>query len=64
VTEWDSACDDEGRRTVFDIELMNHPHGDAAQYSLILVCYKKKNFQNLIISTQDGFKNIKLQTLK
>jgi len=56
VTEWDSACVDEGRRTMFDIEHKNHLHGVSAQCSLILVCYKKENFQNLIISTKDGFK--------
>jgi hypothetical protein len=64
VTEWDSACDDKGRRAIFDIEHKNHLHGAAAEYSLIRVCYKKKDFQNLIISTQDDFKKINLQTLK
>jgi len=64
MTEWDPACGDEGRRTMFDIEHKKHLHGVPAQYSLILDRYKKKNVQNLIISTQDGFKKVNLQTLK
>jgi len=63
MTEWDSACDDKGRRTVFGIRQKNLLHGVAAKYSLIFVCYKKKHFQNLINSTQEVFKK-NLQALK
>jgi len=32
VTEWDSVCDDKGRRTMFDIGHKNHLHGVVAHY--------------------------------
>jgi hypothetical protein len=64
VMQLGSFCDAKGRRTVFGVGHMIHLHGIAAQYSLILACYKKKNVQNLIISTKEGFKKINLQTLK